>query len=42
MIFMVLNIAFYGFEYDFFMGLEMFFLVLIWFGIDLGPGLGQW
>ena len=33
---------FYGFEYVFFMGLDMFFWVLIWFGIDLGPGLGQW
>jgi hypothetical protein len=34
----------YGFGYDFF-GLDMvlgIFFVLIWFRIDLGPGLGQW
>ena len=29
-------------EYDFFCGFGYVFLVLIWFGIDLGPGLGQW
>ena len=34
----------YGFRYDFFWfgyGFGYFF-VLIWFRIDLGPGLGQW
>ena len=34
-------IVFYGFEYVF-LWVWICFLVLIWFGIYLGPGLGQW